>query len=290
MRQAMWLVTVSLLLTGCAATADFVDLTRAVADVRNQQNALKAQIAELKQFTIDIMAQQEKEHPKHIGSRLDELNTTLEAMATVQSRLDLAFTELQREHEDRMRRIAAVSAVVGSERSSSGVTGTAETDSNSEGSTVLCLPSDMPMIEPDIQPFIPTGDETEDQMELSPREAFEVAYQDYQAGDYDTAIQGFEGFQRQFPDASLAVDAQYLVGTAYFRKHDCGRAIAAYENMINKFPHHKNNALGLLKLSYLYDAVGNKARARSVLLRLIDHHPRSKEAKLARQRLPDVSQ
>ena len=276
-RRGALLFVASLAITGCAATADFVDLTKEVTYVRDQQNELKTQVAELKTLATDIAAQQKKERPEHLGSRLDELNTKFEAMAAVQSVLDSALTDLRRAHQEGTR----LSASVGS-----GV----ETASDPGAGVSPCASSDMPEMEPDIQTFVPSDSATQDQAERSPREVFEVAYQDYQAGDYEAAIQGFEAFERQFPDAALAVDAQYLVGTSYFRTRNCVRAIAAYEKMVDSFPHHKNNALGLLKLSYLYDAMEDTAQARSSLLRLIERHPRSKEAKLARQRLPDVSQ
>jgi len=271
------LFAASLAITGCAATADFVDLTKEVTYVRNQQNELKAQVAELKTLAADIAAQQNEERPEYLGLRLDELSTKFEAMEAVQSVLDSALIDLRRDHEEGMRRIASVATGV-------------ETASDPGAGTTPCASSDMPEMEPDIQAVVPSDGTTQDQTELSPRDAFEVAYQDYQAGDYNGAIQGFKAFQQRFPDASLAVDAQYLMGTSYFRTRDCARAIAAYEKMVNTVPHHRNNALGLLKLSYLYDAMRDAAQARSVLLRLIERHPRSKEAKLARQRLPDVSQ
>ncbi|HIA14397.1 MAG TPA: tol-pal system protein YbgF [Nitrospirales bacterium] len=271
------LFAASLLITGCVATADFVDLTKEVTYVRNQQNELKAQVAELKTVAADIAAQQNEERPEYLGSRLDVLSTRFEAMEVVQSVLGSQLIDLRRDHEEGMRRIASIAAGV-------------ETASDPGAGTTPCASSDMPEMEPEIQAVVPSDGTTQDQTELSPREAFEVAYQDYQAGDYDGAIQGFKAFQQRFPDASLAVDAQYLVGTSYFRTRDCVKAIAAYEKMVNTFPHHRNNVLGLLKLSYLYDAMGNAAQARSVLIRLIERHPRSKEAKLARQRLPNVSQ
>lgn len=277
MYRGALLFAMSLAITGCAATADFVDLTKEVGYVRTQQNELKVQVAELKKLATDIAAQQKRERPKYLRSRLDELSAKFEAMAAVQSVLDSALTDLRRDHEEGVRRIAAIGRGV-------------ETASDPGTGTTPCASSDMPEMELDIHALRPSDGATSDQMELSPREAFEVAYQDYQAGLYDSAIQGFKAFQQRFPDVSLAVDAQYLVGTAYFRTRDCVRAIVAYEKMVNTFPHHNNNSLGLLKLSYLYDAMGDTAQARSVLLRLIERHPRSKEAKLARQRLPDVSQ
>ena len=85
------LFAASLAITGCAATADFVDLTKEVTYVRNQQNELKAQVAELKTLAADIAAQQNEERPEYLGLRLDELSTKFEAMEAVQSVLDSAL-------------------------------------------------------------------------------------------------------------------------------------------------------------------------------------------------------
>ncbi len=275
--RGVLLFATSLAMTGCAATADFVDLTKEVTYVRNQQNELKAQVVELKEFAADIAVQQQKERPEYFGSRLDELSARVDAMEAVQSGFDSARIDLRKDHEVGMRRIASVPTGV-------------ETASGPGTDATPCASSDMPEMEPDVQALDLSGSASQDQGQLSPREAFEVAYQDYQAGDYDSAIQGFEAFEEQFPDAALVVDAQYLVGTSYFRTRNCSRAIAVYEKMVNTFPHHKINTLGLLKLSYLYDAMGDTAQARAALLQLIEHYPRAKEAKLARRRLPDVSQ
>jgi TolA-binding protein len=265
---------------GCAATADFVELTKEVTYVRNEQKELKVQVAELKKLATDIAARQKRQRPAQVGSRLDELTAKLESIAAAQTVSDSVLTELRRDHGEAMRRIASVPTGVGTSRAPTNTAPGRETTSDSGTDTTACAPADMPEMEPEIQAFVPPDDATQDQIVVSPREAFQVAYQDYQAGDYESAIQGFNAFQQRFPEASLVVDAQYLVGTAYFRTRDCSRAVSAYEKMVSTFP----------KLSYLYDAMGNRAQARSVLLRLIDGHPRSKEAKLARQRLPDVSQ
>ena len=268
----------SLLIMGCVSTADFVQLTREVAYIRDQQTELTLQIETLKDLATDLVEQQDKEHRETLASQLNELNDKFETMAAVQSALDSALANM---------RSAGSDATQWSADNGTGIGG------DFIAATSPCVLSDMPEMEPDIQDIVTSADNgTLGQEELSPRRAFEVAYQDYQSGDYDGAIQQFEGFQKRFPEAStsLAADAQYLVGTSHFRKRECVKAITAYEKLVSAFPHHKNNALGLLKLSYLYDAMGDKVQARSALFRLIDRHPRSKEAQLARQRLPSVSQ
>ena len=86
MCRGVLLVVTSLVITGCAATADFVDLTKEVGYVRTQQNELNAQVAELKKLTTAIVAQQKKERPKYLGARLDELSAKFEAMARSEER------------------------------------------------------------------------------------------------------------------------------------------------------------------------------------------------------------
>ena len=106
------LFAASLLNTGCAATADFLDLTKEVTYVRNQQNKLKAQLTELKTLAADIAAQQNEERPEYLGSRLDVLSTRFEEMEVVQSVLGSQLIDLRRDHEEGMRRIASIAAGV----------------------------------------------------------------------------------------------------------------------------------------------------------------------------------
>ena len=282
--RGVLLFAASLAITGCfATTADVVELVDKADDVKTQQDELKSQVVELKKAVGNVMAQQKKASPRYLRSRLDELSVKFEEMEKV-------LTDLRRDHEDGMRRSTSGVAGVETGMVAEGTAGDLETSSDHGEGTTSCVSSDMPEREPDIQAFGPSGNVTDNQTELSSRELFEVAYQDYQVGDYDSAIHGFEAFQQRFSNAPRAVDVQYLVGTAYFRKGDCVRAIAAYERLVEAFPQHSNGALGMWKLSYLYDEVGDAVQARSVLLRLIERHPRTREAKLARQRLPDISQ
>ena len=285
----MWrcvvIVVTSLVITGCASTADFVDLTKEVSDVREQQNELKLQVAKLEKASTDIELQQKEGTSRHLKSRLDALNAKIEAMETVQSALDSELIDLRRDHEQRMRQITGDVTGVGHGK----VTENLEMSSDFETGSISCVSADMLEREPDIQTFGFSSDGIENQDSLSPREAFEIAHQDYQAGDYASAIRGFEAFQERFPDAPRAIDVQYLVGASYLEKGDCSRAIAAFENMVETFPQNSKSAVGMWKLSYLYAGAGNEVQARAVLLRLIKQYPLTREAKLARQRLPAVS-
>lgn len=274
----------------CATTPDFVDLKEEVKYIHKQQSTLKTQFSELQEIIRVFVEEQKKEVPEYLGARLDELNTTFEEMIETQAELDIRVSNLREGMPVIQSKPSAVSQGVDDSSQSGKVLKSSKAEAGSQKFTSPCLASAMPVVEPDIQVPIAMQDTAEAETSMSPQEAFEIAYQDYQVGLYDSAIEGFKRFKRKFPGTTEAVSIQYLLGTAYFRKGDCVNAIVAYETMIDRFPHNTKSALALWKLSSLYDAAGNNSKARAVLLQLIDRHPKTKEAKLARRKLPDLSQ
>jgi TolA-binding protein len=57
-------------------------------------------------------------------------------------------------------------------------------------------------------PVIPPG--------ASPQRMFDSSYEDYTAGRFDLAIQGFQNFIGAFPKLSQAADAEYNIGMSYY--------------------------------------------------------------------------
>jgi TolA-binding protein len=119
----------------------------------------------------------------------------------------------------------------------------------------------------------------------SPRQMYDTAWSDYTAGQYDLAIEGFQGFIRAFPKHDLADDAQVLICNAYLNAHKDQQAVDACDLAIRTYPngnaipqayYRKGLALGNLK-----DVAG----ARDAWETLIKTFPDSTEAGLARQGL-----
>ena len=71
---------------------------------------------------------------------------------------------------------------------------------------------------------------------VSPQRMFDASFDDYSAGRYDLAIQGFQGFIQAFPRLPQAADAQYNIGMSYFNQNKWADARDAFQKTINDYP------------------------------------------------------
>ena len=58
---------------------------------------------------------------------------------------------------------------------------------------------------------------------LDPSEAYRQAMNDYNSGNFDLALAGFQNYLSQFPDSSQADKAQYWIGECHYAKKDFKR-------------------------------------------------------------------
>jgi tol-pal system protein YbgF len=71
---------------------------------------------------------------------------------------------------------------------------------------------------------------------MSPQRMYDTSFDDYQAGRYDLAIQGFQGFVQAFPKAPQAGSAMYNVGMSYYNLNKWPEARDAFLKVINDYP------------------------------------------------------
>src|SRR5262249_26626851 len=69
----------------------------------------------------------------------------------------------------------------------------------------------------------------------SPLRMYETSYDDYSAGRFDLAINGFEGFIQKFPKLSQAADAEYNIGMSYFNLNNWPEARDAFLRVTTDF-------------------------------------------------------
>jgi TolA-binding protein len=85
----------------------------------------------------------------------------------------------------------------------------------------------------------------------SPKAAFDQAYSDYTASQYDLAIQGFEAFIKTFANSPDAAAAQLHICSSYLNQANNARAIQTCDLVIKNYP----------SSSRVADAYYNKALA-----------------------------
>jgi tol-pal system protein YbgF len=69
----------------------------------------------------------------------------------------------------------------------------------------------------------------------SSKEYYDRAFGDYTVGQWAMAVQGFQEYLKRFPDAPDAAQAQRYIGEAYFMQGKYPDAVAAYDQVIQKY-------------------------------------------------------
>jgi tol-pal system protein YbgF len=124
---------------------------------------------------------------------------------------------------------------------------------------------------------------------LSPIRLYDTAFSDYGAGQYTSAIAGFEQVIKYFPDAQLADDAQFLIGDSLSHLKRFQEAITAYNLVIQKYPNGDQVEMAYHHRGTAESQLGRTELARATWEELVKRYPKSLAADLARQRLKGLS-
>ena len=125
----------------------------------------------------------------------------------------------------------------------------------------------------------PAGDPAKESQE------YETALNQFKGGKYKEAAVGFGAFVQKYPDSSLAPNAQYWLGNAWYAQRDCKRAIEAQSIVTTKYAETPKAPDAWLAISTCQQEMGNPTGAKRSLETLIGKYPTSPAAENAQQRL-----
>jgi tol-pal system protein YbgF len=114
---------------------------------------------------------------------------------------------------------------------------------------------------------------------------YETARSDFFAGQYSSAILGFEAFLRAFPRSELADDAQFHIGESEFNQNEFADAVTAYNQVIQNYAGANAVPAAYYKRGFAQERLGETDAARASYEAVINGFPNSTEAQLARQSL-----
>jgi len=123
---------------------------------------------------------------------------------------------------------------------------------------------------------------------LSPTRMFDTARADYFAGQYASAINGFEAFLRTFPRSEQADDAQLNIAESHFSQNKWPEAIAAYNLVIQNYPGTNSVPTAYYKRGMAQNSAGQGDAARASWETVAKNFPDSAESQLAKQRLSSL--
>ncbi len=268
MRIAVSLTVLMLLaVSGCVPQAEMVKQ-------QNEMNALRAEVKTVRTQVPDVSSIEKRqtqleesmkgttELQQKIadqGAQYDQLTTDLQILQGKLEENNFRIKELAQKIDDRSYKIAELSARLDQLESRLSTTATG---------TVSATKA---------QPRAP-----------SPTEAYQQAKSDFDKGNYDLSIAGFENYVRQFPDSSQADSAQYWIGECYYSKKEYGKAIDEFAKVLKNYPKSEKAPGARLKMGYSYLNERNTAKAKEHLNKVIKDYPRSKEADLAREKLKKI--
>jgi TolA-binding protein len=91
-----------------------------------------------------------------------------------------------------------------------------------------------------------------------------------------------------FPTSEKADDAQYYIGEAYYNSKKLPEAVAAFTKILNDFPSGDKVASSLYKRGLAEVALKEKENAVEDFKTILQRHPNSPEAGLARSQLESL--
>ena len=117
------------------------------------------------------------------------------------------------------------------------------------------------------------------------QEAFKLLKQ----SQYDQAIEKFGEFLGKYPESEYSDNAQYWRGEAYYVTRRYEEAIIAYSKLVSLYPKSQKVTHSLLKMGYSYQELGQLDEAKKTLNNLKEYYPGTTAARLADDRLRQIS-
>jgi tol-pal system protein YbgF len=115
--------------------------------------------------------------------------------------------------------------------------------------------------------------------------AYTSAFDALKASDFPKAIAGFKSFLAQYPASTLASNAQYWLGEAYYVTREYGAASEAFTKVTTQWPDSRKAPDALVKLGFTQFELKKYAEARDTLESVATRYPGSEAAQLANDRL-----
>jgi tol-pal system protein YbgF len=117
----------------------------------------------------------------------------------------------------------------------------------------------------------------------SAQRMFETSYDDYTAGRWDLAIQGFQNFIAEFPKAPQAGDAQFNIGMSYYSQSKYPEARDAFTRVTTDFPQSQGTTVpdAYYKLGQTYEHLNQIDAAKQAYQTVVQRFPGTTSATLA---------
>ena len=123
---------------------------------------------------------------------------------------------------------------------------------------------------------------------LSAKEVYDMALQDYRKGNFQLAIDGFSIYRDHFSESPLADNAVYWIGECYFSQEKYEEAITQFNDLILNYSQGDKIPAAYLKKGISLINQGKKEEALAVLKTMISKFPLEDETAIAQQKIKEL--
>ena len=266
------IVGIILVLSACAPQAELVKTKSELSNLREDTRVNKALNEDIQKRLSRLEANVKggSDVQKAIadyGAKMDQLTTDIQLLQGKLEENNFRIADLAQKLDDKSFKItelsarvdeldARIKALAGGQGPLSGPTGTAAGKDKKPASKAV-----------------------------EPSEAYRQAMNDYNSGNFDLALAGFQHYLVQFPNTSQASSAQYWVGQCYYAKKNFTKAIDSFSMFIKTYPKSDKVPGAELKIGYSYLSEHNKTKAKVWLNKVIKEYPNTDEAQHAKAKL-----
>lgn len=121
-------------------------------------------------------------------------------------------------------------------------------------------------------------------------DAYEKAFNLLREGRYEQAEGAFKGFLEKFPAGRYSANAQYWLGEVFYLRRDFDKALEEFNKVVKDHPDSPKRANALLKIGFVNYEKGAWKEARSALESVVREHKGHSAARLAANRLNQMTQ
>jgi tol-pal system protein YbgF len=124
--------------------------------------------------------------------------------------------------------------------------------------------------------------------ENTPEALYQKGLDSQRAGNTQQARELLSRFLETYPKHELAANARYWLGETYYSEKNFEQAILEFQQLIKHHPGKDKVPAAMLKQAMAFKELGDAKSARYVYNKLLDEHPDSAEAKLAKEKLKEL--
>jgi tol-pal system protein YbgF len=115
--------------------------------------------------------------------------------------------------------------------------------------------------------------------------AYQKSFNLLKQGRFSDAIKGFKAFLKQYPQSSLASNAEFWTGEAYYQTSDFDTALATFKKVLKDYPKSNKAPDATLKVGLCQYELQQWQSARQTLTSVVQNFPNTSAAGQATQRL-----